>query len=198
MLLKVVNLHNKGDQRFLRVSHYIRDYSVNHNTFYFRLSSMFMKTGLRVKTISTISTCFSFCHEHFESDDNSVTINVTQLAISFYWLLTSDLCDKFSMFDLNLIIKKLRTSRKVRKYSKGKLRYKSRLLLLRDRQIFGVMLRLWKICYNSNGEEGDNLRHRLLTSFFFIDESLIPETTPSIIQETMLDLYIKETSNSRK
>lgn len=48
------------------------------------------------------------------------------------------------------------------------------------------------------GEEGENFRQRVIFSFFLIDESLLPETTPVTIQETMLDLYIKETSNSRR
>lgn len=198
MLLKVVNLRSKTNSEILRVSHFKNDYLVDFSPILFKFSSFFFKAGLRAKTIVTISVLFNLAFETFELCNDFWLTKSSFKFINFYKNFTYNLCEMFTFHDLNLIIKKLRTSRKVRKYSKGKLRYKSRLLLLRDRQLFGVILRMWKICHSSTGEEGENLRHRILSSFFLVDELLLPETTPLAIQETMLDLYIKETSNSRK
>lgn len=198
MLLKVVNLKSRRSAEILKVNHFREDYVVDFSPILFKFSSFFFKAGLRSKSIVTISVLFNLAFESFELSNEFWLSRCNYKFVNFYKNFTLNLKDMFTFYDLNLIIKKIRTSRKVRKYSKGKLRYKSRLLLLRDRQIFGVMLKLWKICHSSCGEEGENLRHRLLSSFFLVDELLLPETTPLVIQETMLDLYIKETSNSRK
>lgn len=198
MFLKVVGLRNVNKEQLLMMGHFYDSYKVNDDSFYFKFSSFLMRNGLRVKMICLLSEYFYTINEHFDLTSLNFSWYTSFQNTNLYYFITERFLDQFALYDLNLIIKKIRTSRKVRKYSKGKFRYQSRLILLRERQIFGSILRLWKICYNSCGEEGDNLRQRIIASFFLVDESLAPETTPQKIQETMLDLYIKQMSNSRK
>jgi hypothetical protein len=90
-----------------------------------------------------------------------------------------------------IIIKYTRVSRRVRKYSKGRLRYKANLTLLRPRCQFGVFWRLLGLCALASGSTG-SLRfigtHNLcLSTLGYVNPSMPSLTT---IQDKMLESYM--------
>lgn len=48
----------------------------------------------------------------------------------------------FSFYNLNLITKQLRLSRKIRKYTKNKVRYRANTQIIRERSVYGTIGRL--------------------------------------------------------
>lgn len=87
--------------------------------------------------------------------------------------------DLFSFNNLNILVKHVRLSRKIRKYTKNKIRYRSFLVTLRSRQIFGTTLRMWNLIYlNSNNSyrlKSFIINNLIWNNLLILEENLIEE-----------------------
>ena len=69
----------------------------------------------------------------------------------------------FSLNGVNLITRNVRLSRKIRKYTKNKVRYRSYSYILRDRQVTGYSFRMWKFILLIDQDNISNRSHNVLS-----------------------------------
>ncbi len=85
----------------------------------------------------------------------------------------------FSFNNLNILVKHVRLSRKIRKYTKNKIRYRSFLVTLRSRQILGTTLRMWNLIYlNMNSSyrlKSFIINNLIWNKLLVLDDSLLEE-----------------------
>jgi hypothetical protein len=98
-----------------------------------------------------------------------------------------------SHYDLGVVTRYRRVSKKIRKYTKGKLRYKASLVLVRPRQTTGLVLRLTRLAALStfagtNCGFRPNVNKRLLLDQVNMSMGLRP--TFCLIQDKMLTKYL--------
>jgi hypothetical protein len=144
---------------------------------------------------------FLFTYKNFFFFKNNI-LNVDM----FLKALSVNLLENvFSFNRFNTITKHVRLSRKIRKYTKNKIRYRSFLITLRDRQVFGTIYRMWNLIYlnyNDSYRLKSYIINNLLWNQLLIDnnfdeqienhldensEYIYDSTTPQKIQIQMFD-----------
>ena len=112
------------------------------NTIY-RISSFFLNRGMRLKSMITMSFLFENWCQSIEFGSFGYLLlssRITQVSLLSLW--SSFVNESLSLKIMPFVVKRDRASKKVRKYSKGKVRYKPRLVIIRERQITGYCFKL--------------------------------------------------------
>lgn len=139
------------------------------NSFFNQIINMFFKYGLKLKKVIILRYCLLISNWHKLKTDPVDSIEYINGYLNN--LIVSDFVTKwknsFSDFFLNLnnlslMIKQDGTNRQIRKYSKGKFKYRSRVLTIGDTDITNFLLRFWRIIIFSI--DSDEIQ---LDKFFF-------------------------------
>ena len=93
----------------------------------------------------------------------------------------------FSFYNLNLITKQLRLSRKIRKYTKNKVRYRANTQIIRERSVYGTVARLWKLIILKN-TDSTNIRSEFVTNLIWDNlNDKYDDDTPINMQYIMIN-----------
>lgn len=147
--------------------------------------NFFLKSGLKKKTAKLINTNLGWYH----FNDHKLNFSFVKMKNYSHYDLWSQKMKKifFSFYNLNLITKQLRLSRKIRKYTKNKVRYRANTQIIRERSVYGTIGRLWKLIILRN-TENSNIRSEFFTKLVWDDlENLYENETPINIQYIMIN-----------
>lgn len=147
--------------------------------------NFFLKNGLKKHTNNLISVNLGWYHFFNYKRCYRFVKNYNYLSYELWSREMKKLF--FSFYNLNLITKQLRLSRKIRKYTKNKVRYRANTQIIRERSVYGTIGRLWKLIILKN-TENSNIRSEFITKLIWDDLYFLYENeTPINIQYTMIN-----------
>ena len=94
--------------------------------------------------------------------------------------------DLFTFSGFNVLVKHVRLSRKIRKYTKNKIRYRSFIITLKNRQVYGTILRLWNLIYlniNNSYRLKSYIMNNLIWNKLFIENDFDKDSDNNYIKD---------------
>lgn len=92
----------------------------------------------------------------------------------------------FTFSGFNVLVKHVRLSRKIRKYTKNKIRYRSFIITLKNRQVYGTILRLWNLIYlniNNSYRLKSYIMNNLIWNKLFIENDFDKDSDNNYIKD---------------
>ncbi len=151
--------------------------------------NIFLKSGLKKKTSKLINTNLGWYHFFYNDLENKFYNNNNYLHNYNRYDLWLKSMKKlfFSFYNLNLITKQLRLSRKIRKYTKNKVRYRANTQIIRERSVYGTVARLWKLIILKN-TDSTNIRSEFVTNLIWDNlNDKYDDDTPINMQYIMIN-----------
>jgi len=163
---------------------------IKNNDYLIKLINIFQKTGLKQKCILVILSLYD---NIFIKLNNQLVIEFKKCNINQTISKLNNSNQFFLQDFFSLVIIFFRVSKRIRKYSKGKLRYKKKILLLQSRKRLKFFFKLLKFCLIDN-VLNNNFKNFLLIKFYLFLLNDIDACGFSLIdiQNKMLTSYIKK------
>lgn len=171
------------------------------NSFFNQIVSLFFKYGLKLKkvvilryylVVSTWTSVFNL--ESSQPNPLYQLINKKLMSSSTGSWEASFRGFFINLNNLSLLIKQDGTNRQVRKYSKGKFKYRSRVFTVGDSNVTNFLLRFWKIILFALNTDDSQLEKFFFTTLVNINLNDYNDLkfNPYEVQLSLLDKYFKK------
>jgi hypothetical protein len=146
------------------------------------------RRGLKLKTLSLLDHIFLNFHSYnLIAPTYFISTEQKEFTINNY---IGSIISSISFGGFPLYIRVVQSNRKIRKYSKGKLRYRSYLAKIRSRAELGLYFRLWRISVLMNDEVANDNSYLLNSVLWFLNIEREDVNTPHTIQLAMIRKYV--------